>query len=282
MKTRRQGDLYPLDFNQLAWDANDPAGVIEQLAAGVSGQAESSIAWYLTKKSGQRRGAQCLRVVAILLTTAAALIPILAEIYAIDGKPAVSSAWSTVALVLALSMVMLDHFFGFSSAWMRFIATELQIREALHAFQMDWQILRAGFQGGQPDARQVQQALERCRSFLAQIDSLLRTEAESWITEFRAALREIDEAAKARAELVKTGAANVVVDNGEQCQDGWRLSVDGGPSSPQHGKTTALANLLPGTHVLSVNCTIGGRDVSATKAFAVAAGSIAEVESKLV
>lgn len=164
---------------------------------------------------------------------------------------------------------------------MRFIATELKIREALHAFQMDWQIRRADFQSGQPDARQVQQALEQCRTFLAQTDSLLRTETDSWITEFRAALREIDEAAKARAELAKTGAANVVVDDGEQCQDGWRLSVDGGSSSMQHGKTAALPNLLPGTHLLSANGTIGGRNVSATKVFAVAAGSIAEVELKL-
>lgn len=35
MKTRRERDLYPLDFNQLAWDANDPAGAIEKLVAGL-------------------------------------------------------------------------------------------------------------------------------------------------------------------------------------------------------------------------------------------------------
>ena len=60
-------------------------------------------------------------------------------------------AWSSVALAIAVAMVGLDRFFGFSSAWARYMATGQAILAALNEFRLDWQ--QASSQlvaGGQP------------------------------------------------------------------------------------------------------------------------------------
>jgi hypothetical protein len=97
--------------------------------------------------------------------------------------------------------VAIDHFFGFSSGWMRFITTEHQIRQILHEFQLEYDIERATWQGRPPTLEQVQSVLQRCKSFLIQVDEIIRQETEQWVTEFQSALKRIDEAAMAKAVL---------------------------------------------------------------------------------
>jgi hypothetical protein len=47
-----------------------------------------------------------------------------------------------MTLVLAAGCVGFHRFFGFSSAWMRFIATELRISQVLRALDLDWESRR--------------------------------------------------------------------------------------------------------------------------------------------
>lgn len=288
--TQRPGDLRPIDFRKLTWDDNDAAGSMERVAEAVSAEAEHAINWYLEKKESQKRGARWLRVIAIMLTTAATLVPILIEIFenwiTANSTGAsrpwwASAAWSSVLLIIALALVLLDRFYGCSSAWMRFISTELQIREALHAFRMDWQIGRARWKDGKPTEEQIEAGLQSCRGFLGQLDATLKSEVEVWVQEFRSALKDIEEAVKARPAAARAAAANMIVENGERCAEGWTLAVDGGPPQRHHGRTAALANLLPGLRKVEVVGQIEGRSVCASQTFLAAAGSVAVVSLKL-
>ena len=216
------GDLLPLDTKSLQWDPENPAAFVGALADAVGGEAEKAITWYLEKKDGQRLLSRTFRVAAIVLVMAAALLPILGEIFKTEGRSSIwlSPGWASVALVLAATLLVLDRFYGCSSSWMRFMATEMQIREALHAFRMDFHILRTDWPGGKPSEKQVREGLERCRGFLAQLDGLLRAELDAWVQEFRTSLKDIDEMVKLRGEAAKaavnTAGINVVVENGEQ------------------------------------------------------------------
>jgi hypothetical protein len=284
------GDLRPIDFKTLTWHANDPAGSLERVAEAVSAEAERAIDWYLKKKQSQKRGAQWLRVIAIILITAATLVPILIEIFEnwiIANSTAASrpwwasAAWSSVLLIIALALVLLDRFYGCSSAWMRFISAELQIREALHAFRLDWQIARARWTDGKPSEQQIEAGLQSCRGFLGQIDAILKSEVEAWVQEFRSALKDIDEAVKARPAAARAAGANIIVENGERCPDGWTLAIDGGPPQRHHGRTAALANLLPGLRKVEVAGQIDGRSSCASQTFIATAGSVSDVSLKL-
>lgn len=99
--------------------------------------------------------------------------------------------------------------------------------------------------------------------------------------EFRASLKDIDEAAKARPETARAAAANITVENGEQCEDGWTLSIDNGPPQHRSGRTAALSNLLPGMRQVDVAGDIAGKPVRAAKMFVAAPGTAVEVSIKL-
>jgi SMODS and SLOG-associating 2TM effector domain 2 len=255
---------------------------LQALADYVAHEAESAIRWYLRKKDSKRRWAQGLRFLAIFATALAGLIPLLAEIFETDGRPDIPPAWASVALLVAAACIGLDRFFGYSTAWMRFLTTEMEIRHALHDFLLDWEGSRAAREGkSDPGPEQAAAGLRRCKEFLAKINGILKAEMDTWVTEFSAAIADIDKAAKAQAEIMRLGAANLTVSNGEQCADGWRLSIDGGAEETRRGRSAALRNVVPGAHTVSVSGAIAGQERRAEQAFTVAAGETASVELTL-
>ncbi len=186
-----------LRLEGLSWEQGQRAGSLDILYQHARRQGEAAIAWYLRSKRPKKRGACWLRVSAILLATVAGLIPILAAIFVDqNGTPEIPPAWSSVALGLAAACVALDRFFGFSSAWMRFIWAELEIRTKLQDFQMEWEQARAGWQGAEPSEEELHDAIGRCRAFVSEVDGVVKDETARWINEFRQTLKEIDRLAE--------------------------------------------------------------------------------------
>lgn len=200
MPKHQSRDLQYRPLEDLSWTPEQRVVSLDKVFNYVSDEAQQAISWYLNKKRSKRIWAQLLRLGAILATTVAGIIPLLAEIF---ERPAISPAWASVALILAVALVGLDRFFGFSSAWMRFLTTELKIRNTLQLFQLDWEMQKASWTGADPTDEQLQDMLARCKAFLAQVNTLLENEMAAWIREFQTELKQIDEAAKARAETTR-------------------------------------------------------------------------------
>ncbi len=240
-----QHDRQNLEFTRvpdLSWQPAKRGDSMQAIADYVAREAEAAIRWYLRKKDAKRRLARGLQLAAIAATALAGLIPVLAQIYATDGKPDFAPAWASVALLVAAACVGLDRFFGYSTAWMRFLATEMQIRHVLHEFLLDWETRRAVWEGmSDPGAQEAELGLKRCKEFLAQVNGILKSEMDSWVTEFSAVIADIDKAAKAQVEVTRSGALNVTVTNGAQCPNGWRLSVDGGAEESHRGASARCA-----------------------------------------
>lgn len=279
MSTKLDRDIVFRPVPKLHWGPEQQRESLEALAGYSADEARSAISWYLVKKRSKSLGARILRVGAIGFVAAAGAIPLLAKIdwFQAGGSPFVEPIWSSVALVLAGTCVGLDHFFGFSSAWMRFLTTEMQIRRALHDFLLDWEARRAKWPDTELEANEIGAGIGQCKSFLAKVNGILAEEMDAWVQEFSAALKAIDQAAKARAETMRLGSATVTVNNGDACADGWRLSVDGGIETAHGGKSAALPDLVPGSHGVSVRGTISGKEVRAEKAFVASAGATVEV-----
>ena len=282
MDKKPSKDLEVVALEELSWTPDDRGSSLEKAFKYVSGEAQRAIVWYLSKKQPKRLGARVLRLTAIVATTVAGLIPLLAEIYTFDGKPQISPGWASVALVLAVALIGCDRFFGFSSAWMRFLTTEIQIRSALQAFQLDWEIQRAVWKGSAPTDEQVQEMLVRCKAFLVQVNTFLENEMTAWLQEFQAALRQIDDTAKTQADASKLGGATVIVINGDQCANGWELCIDGGSRRRYMGKAAALRDLVPGIHTIRVEGMMNGRAVQAEKAVVIPAADTVQVELEVL
>jgi hypothetical protein len=120
----------------------------------------------------------------------------------------------------------------------------------------------------------------RATRFIGVIADIVRDETDQWMTEFREAMRQLDERAKS-ASAEHRGAVRVYVTNGDEAPEGWDVSVDDGPTRPHRGRTAALTSLLPGLHVIRVRGKLATGAAQGEGAVAVERGGIADVELTL-
>lgn len=188
-------DVQPKASDVLNWSPEKRRDSIHLVYQRAEKHALDAIDWYLHSKRQKKFWAQGLRLGTIGLTALAGLLPIISEIF----QSTLSPAWASVALGSAGVVLAVDKFCGYSTAWMRFIAAEHQIRQNLHEFQMDYELEQAGWDNAQPSVEQTQVILNRCKSFLYQVDAIIRQETDQWLAEFQDALKQIDNGAKTRA-----------------------------------------------------------------------------------
>jgi hypothetical protein len=261
--------------SDLAWDMEHRDASLQTVVTQVTTEARDAIGWYVNAKRIKQRWAKGLRVLAILLVAAAGLIPMLADL------TGMSPVWATVALGIAAALIALDRFFGFSTAWIRYISTELELQHLLADFGMEWEAMRASWGGRSPTDEQIQVALAACRVLRGRVHDLVRQETSRWVAEFQDTLKLLDEAVKAKEQAAARGGVNVTVANGDRCSRGWDLSIDGGPARSCSGKSAAVTGLVPGSHTVSVDGEIEGHLRRAERAVDVPANGLATVELTL-
>src|ERR1039458_5137150 len=114
--------LKPKAFPKLVWKPGaftEPLGLLFDYVAT---KAEGTIYWYFDKRRPMRLGARIFRGGAVLATAIAGMIPLLSEIcMRKDATRAIHPLWSAVAIAVAATLVLLDKFWGCSSAWVRYM-----------------------------------------------------------------------------------------------------------------------------------------------------------------
>jgi hypothetical protein len=198
------------------------------------------------------------------------------------------AVWVSIVVALAAGFVAYDRAQGFSTGWVRYVQTELQLRDALELFELDWEIHRSAFRGQQPTPAQVDSMLQLARAFSAEINTAVLSETNAWIEEFQSSTRNLDETLKARIaegarkrETPTEGAANIVVTNGEDFAEGWKL-VAGNRSATDHvGKTAAVTALPAGIVIFKVSAMLNGKEKHAELAAPISAGATANVSITL-
>lgn len=261
----------------LEWEPAQAEASLRKVFELVTALGEDTIHWYIRAKNMKRFWARGIRLLSILFGTTAALLPTLGEIFAGEkGKSSIPAGWTAIMLGTVGALLLLDRLFGFSTGWMRYISTELQIRQIAQELQIDWEAERASWQGKPPDKDQILQTMARFKTFTVQINNIVREETSAWVQEFETAIRQLDEAAKARTAATEPGALNLVVSNGDEAADGWALSIDNGTPEQYRGKTAGKRSLLPGRHEIKIVATINGKTVEAEKVATVPAGGTCE------
>ena len=273
-------DVQAARIDPQTWDAGGQEEALGKLFAGLTKKAQETITWYQQSRQPKKRGAICLRVGAILLGAAAGFLPLVAQLFGRDGKLAFAPAWATIAVGLAATLLVLDRFFGCTSAWIRYIKAELAIQHLLEQFQLDWQAELATGEA-QPGRKQVQKLLERAKTFLGRVNLVVQEETNAWIEEFKSTLKQIDELVKAQEAASAADGLNLEVTNGADCDAGWTVAVDDGVERSCNGKTAGLRGVTPGIHAVHVAGTIKGVRRQAEVTTAVPAGGVATVQVTL-
>ncbi len=280
-------DLKPTEFPQSSWEPKEAVLSLDKLFVYVTAKAERAVNWYYVKRDSRRRMGSLLRYGAILSTGTAGVIPLLGTIFKNNNVPWVDPAWAAMALAAAALMIAIDKFGGFTSGWIRYVLAAQQIDEAVENFRFTWELEKHKLQ--LPISGEASQIMiAHCKDFLLRVQEIVREETQKWATEFQAAIKEVDEAAKAAAAAIKektkieqVAGLGVEVENGLLCESGWQLSLDGGPSRQFTGRRASLANLKPGIYAIQVVGVIGGKQVQDSKPVKVLGGGTSTVSLKL-
>jgi hypothetical protein len=134
------------------------------------------------------------------MVAVAGVLPVLSQIFGSGSSVKIQPAWATVALAIAVALVALDRFFGFSSAWARYMATGQAISAALNQFRFDWQKSSRQL-ADQPTQESIDHLLGLAKQLVAKTDDLVQAETLQWVKEFRETLTEIERSAQAHDKL---------------------------------------------------------------------------------
>jgi hypothetical protein len=272
-------NLFIPELRGLSWGSDtEIEASIHHLYRYAERRADESIRWYLRSKGPKALASRGLRMATIGFTTLGGLAPVIAALGWMSGRDA---QWvgqlGYLFLGLAAASVGVDKFFGFSSAWMRYITSALFLERALSEFRLEWAMLRAKLGGRPPTPDQVQLMIQRIKEFVLRVDSEVEKETQEWISEFQKNLAEIERSAQSRAESARPGAIDVTVANGMETGDGFTVSLDGMTVATVRGTRYQVGYVPPGTHKVAVSGRIGGKALDASELVNVPPGAIAKV-----
>ncbi len=305
-------DLQPLTLDKLSWTLEDAPDSLNVLILNVRNRAQDAINWYIHAKNIKRNGATITRIGTIFATTLTVLFTAFAGFpksidLGLEGIGIQPLALAAIAAAIATALQGLDRFFGFSKAWMRYISTELKIRNTLSTFNLSWPSRISKWDNGSPDDEQIQEAISACVAFISDVDAAVRLETDQWIADFQTNLKSLEDATKAAATAAKAasdaetqrllqqkadikakkdaerpGSLNVTVTNGSEFMNGWKISI-GGSSKSQNcfGKTAAVANIEPGNVSIILEGDLNGKIKRAEQMINIFAGTIASCEVTL-
>lgn len=184
-KSDSSWDLEVTRLPPLNWESGHVAESLAKLRDYTVALVEDSMDWYRKAKRPMKRAGRLLRFGAILLGAVAGMVPVLAELILFGDKPLIRPLWSAIAIGLAAALVLADKFYGYTSAWVRYILVELELQELLRAFIVDWENARLSAGKPEPTPDQALAIVTSCRAFLLQAHAIFARKTQEWAAEFQ-------------------------------------------------------------------------------------------------
>jgi hypothetical protein len=262
---------------------------LEQVRIYAEKQIESEIDWYRRNVRGTRFCSRSFRAVAIIFTTMGGLVPVLKSTGAFDLL-AVRWTWleagnfdvgqlGYVFLAIAGGVAFFDRFFGFSTAWMRYIAAMCALERVREMFRLEWVSISRPRVGAVDDT--AGRLLDVAKRLVLKAKELSERETEAWIQEFRMNLAQLEKDLRAQVEASRPGAIDIKVKDGSHASAGIDVRLDQFVVEHVSGATASIAQVTPGHHKVSVSTELSGRTYLASQIVNVAPGEVATVELEL-
>jgi hypothetical protein len=226
--------------------------------------AKDAIGWYLINKVPQKRWARTIRLAAIFFTTIGGLIPLIAAskvltmwtVSTTNSNGAAGtigiefSQFGYVALALAGACILLDKYFGFSSAWIRYLTTATMLQRLLHEFCLDWAALDVCREGQAP---QFESLLRRAQTFITRVRTEVEKETADWAAEYRTNLAEMEKSVREQLDANRPGSIALTVANVSKATEGGvTVLLDGATMQKIDVPDCLLAPVFPGEHVVTI------------------------------
>lgn len=230
--------------------------------------SQTSRQWYWKSIKTKRWTSLWIRVLSFLLLAAGTILPVIA---ATRGEPADRldlTQWGVGALAAAGLLQLADRAFGWSSGWMRYIATVTAMESCTHQFELKW----AGIileKGGALAVDDVKAFFSMAKEMEEQILKLQEDETGKWIAEFNAGISLLESSVKslretqektleaartmeeARTKARQPGAIELTL-KFKTAPGPVRIALDGASPQPFTGTMWARTGISPGHHVIRI------------------------------
>ncbi len=272
------------DILELKCDESNLAKSMDIIVKHTHDKAESAYNWYIKRARYSRTNSKTSHYCLIIATSLAGVLPICDQIEyfeCLDLNP----LFSTLMLAVAGILIAFDKFSGWSSSWLRFVESHVQINSLIQQFQFDIQSCKLSSTNGQPERKDALAIVGVCRKLNSDISEISKEDFKKWADEFRKSLKELaSRLEKGQDELSKPthGAIDVQIKGADKSEEGWKLYLNSELQRElSHGSTAALPHIAPGTHVISVQAKIEGKLAVSEKNAEVKAGEIVKVELEI-
>jgi hypothetical protein len=272
-----------LEPAHIIWDSTDPAKSLQEIRAAVDLEGQKAIDWYWQRKKWKRIPAQFVQFLALFLTAAAGLVPILLQVfknYRVNPAwlPTDSGPLAAIFVGFAAALLGLDKAFGFSSGWVRYVLTATSMTKLLQEFRIDWIALSAGCGSAADPLAARCAAIQRAKEFISAMQGMVEQETKDWAAEFQSNMAQmekdlkvqldsmkaqVEKAAKDKEVASKPGAIELTVANADKT-DGFSFDVvlegQSGKStdSVSNAKVWTRINIVPGQYKVTINAKFTG------------------------
>ncbi|HMH23679.1 MAG TPA: SLATT domain-containing protein [Puia sp.] len=252
----------------------DLQDLVKQKYIEVITGAQSQAKWYSSRRVSIKRWSRGIRFLSILLVGLGGIFPLIRSVSGHDV-----TNWGYITIAAAGTLLFVDRFFGFSSAWIRYTTTEMEIYKQVKEFESRWQIESLKGSGGglalTPD--KAVELLTVLKDFSAQIDELVKQETNAWATEFQTNIAELQKLTQAKLDMLKPGSVRIKIGNTAGYTN-IGIKIDGIFRKKSPGSETLLDNLSPGPHEISITGDKGGNTQTVTAVVETEANKLATLE----
>jgi len=249
----KKNPVIPLPYPSISWKAQTLEDDIRALTDYAIAIGQNSKGYYTRNSAYKRAWAKALRLIAILATAVAGLLPIISQIASKYYRNPLDPAWATIAISVGITAIGLDRFFGFSSAWMRFVTTEIKIEGKIGQFRMNIENEKFSWAGEPPSFDKAKTTLNIIAVFINDLSDTVKDETNSWMLEFQNVIQKLNEDANVKVESSKLGGLSIAIENGDKFPDGITILLEG--QAPVHvvGSSYVFNNLFPKIYRLSID-----------------------------
>lgn len=267
--------------------------------------AESSLftEWYWKSIKIKRRASLGIRSALVLLVVFGTLSPILAGLGESSDHKLQLTQLAVCALALAGLLQVVDKVFGFSSGWLRYIATVAAMENLSRKFEFDW----AGYilsKEGVINDSDIKPLFDIAMQFQEALMKLQSEETDKWAAEFNTGTtllgdliksqRESEEKAAEAAKVAVSAQKAVAEAKSKASLAGGielaiihksapiplNISLDNHDTESFHGTVWSHLNVSPGLHNISIESN-STPPLILKKIVEVPAGGVARLEVKL-
>lgn len=277
--------LTPAENKFPVWNKQNPDESLTRIYDWAVLRASENIAWYERKKKPRRIWSKGLRGLSIILAAVGALCPLIDSTGILGGQQIgdaqnrlILAQWGYVFLAVAASLAGFDYYFGHSSAWMRFIVTQISMERALKEFQYDWVLLKVQQENNPSNAPVL---MQRAKDFTLQIENITKQETDAWVAEFQTNITQLEKVLKTETEARKQGSVKISVENAPEFEE-VDVYLNGNSIKQLDGVSEGIINNITcGSHEITVVGKKDGKQTKSNKIIEVQAGAMTTAEFNL-